>query len=385
LSDDPVIEAEVVETEALIVRPAEPRGSRRNRPRVEVPVPLEICPFCAGPARLCGGTRFCAGGPTTAEELRWLTAIRSVYGALLLTPTPAALWGGTLLRLAKILVADRDRQPPSRILELAARSAPVERGSDGERPALLALGYLQRDDLGELHALRGIVRDVAPAPWLAHLWIGVRAAVASPLERKTFDLLAVACFQCADEADAVQDVSAYDAAIRCPQCGRVPEHPLPGVSIGEPHPVGRCVPVPRTRRCMIHGEAELDGDGLCVEGRGLMDKALVEAAAMMSKAKPFDEAFMDAVVRAQRLAKDARIDARMSELAATIEAAQKKPGGGVDEIIGAAIGAIGELFRDAKEAWAGTTSTRKKRRGKKAPKALRAGKSVSKRRKEGGA
>lgn len=351
----------VIQAEALVV-PATPephQGSGERRT-------AEPCRLCGGPRRLCGGSRRCAGGGSIAHDLRWLTAIRATYAGLLLTPTPASLWGGALLRLAGLVIRGR---PPSGSTVLAALADPGAAVS-ARQAERLAVAYLEQGDLGQLRQLDAALRDRELAPWLEDLWSeGVRAALATPLEARRFDLFAVACEACTIRGLAlVEDVDTFDAAIRCPHCEMVYSHPLK-TGIGEPHAVGRCLKAPRPgQRCMAHNGADLDAEGLCVEGRATMDKALVEAAAMVSNARPFDRALMDAVVRAQRAAKMVQIDAAAAGFVGKIEAAQAAPGG-IEALVEGVLTTVEDAFKnlhsDVRGALDHLTGKKSKAKGKK--------------------
>src|SRR5215470_5505858 len=152
-----------------------------EEPREEGPGALESCTLCGGPPRLCGSIHRCSGGGATPLDLRWLTAIRTVYGCLLLTGTPAAVWGGSLLRMGRLVT--QGTHPPTGIAEVAAEHAPLGAGADA-LPASLALAYVEHEDLDRLWNLRelldGVCREGRLAPWLDDLWVGVRAALATP-------------------------------------------------------------------------------------------------------------------------------------------------------------------------------------------------------------
>jgi hypothetical protein len=241
------------------------------------------------------------GGPSSVVEQRWLAAIRAVYAGLLLTRTPAALWGGALLRLAHHLA----RGPsPSSLFGLAARYADPRCALSPTDAAKSVVGYLTRGELGcllELQPLRA-----ARAPWLLELCaLGRRAAVATPLEGKRFGLIAVLCSPCASKGEGhgvpslIAHVDTYDAAIRCPRCRAIVPHPLPGIAIGEPHPVARCV-ADATRRCLVHaGGHELDSEDLCADGQALYDAAVVELAGKGGSPTSRDIELFDALLRAQ--------------------------------------------------------------------------------------
>jgi hypothetical protein len=279
------------------------------------------CPLCGGPTPLCGGIPRCTAGRSAPLELRWLTAIRAVYAGLVLTRTLSALWGGALLRFARQLAlgALASGSPPPSIARLAAEHADPGCAVSGSVVAGLALAYAQNGDLERLSELSRALRD-AQAPWLVELGlVGPRAAMATPLDRERFALLAVLCDDCARDATLPLDqlyepVATYDAAICCPRCGALSPHPLPGVTLGAPHPVGRCVPGAgaAARVCRIHhGDEpsyELDREGLCVEGRRTFDRAVLDVAKLGRASTPFERDLVHALVRARRGALNARID-----------------------------------------------------------------------------
>lgn len=270
------------------------------------------CTLCGGPARLCGGARRCMGFIGSPLELRWLTAIRAIYAGLVLTRTLAALWGGALLRFGRLLAAG-EPIPPT-IADVASEVANPRRASPGLLAAERALAYLHDGDLERLSDLSRWLREDR-APWLVDLAeLGPRAAVATPLDRERFDLFAVVCDGCASRGlplDALyENVGTYDDAIRCPRCGALPAHPLPGVRIGEPHPVSRCLAGTGAaeRTCITHDGGELDAEGLCVDGRATFDRALVEVSKIDRARTPFERDLVQAFVRARRRALSARID-----------------------------------------------------------------------------
>ena len=269
------------------------------------------CTLCGGPARLCGGARRCTGFFGAPRTLRWLTALRATYAGLVLTRTVAALWGGTLLRFGRLLAAGV--APPRSIVDLAGQVANPWRTSSGVPASELALAYLHDGDLERLSDLSRRLRDDR-APWLVDLAeLAPRAAVATPLDRERFALFAVLCDGCARRdlpLEALyENVGTYDAAIRCPRCGAVPAHPLPGVRIGELHPVARCVAGTGAaeRTCLTHHGGELDAEGLCVDGRAVFDRALVEVSTIDRARTPFERDLVEALVRSRR-ALHARID-----------------------------------------------------------------------------
>jgi hypothetical protein len=229
-----------------------------------------------------------------------MVALRLVYAGLLLTRTPGALWGGALLRLARHLARGR---PPATLTRLAGEYADPCCPLPPAEAASLAVKYLEHGDLAPLRELQPL-RD-GQARWLAVLrTLGRRAALATPLEGKTFGLIAVFCERCAGRARSnaiarlVVHVGTYDAAIRCPKCGQVPLHPLPRVDIGEPHPVARCV-AGATGECLAHMGDELDADGLCHVGRAIYDQAVAEFPGRQRPPTPRHRALLEALLRAQ--------------------------------------------------------------------------------------
>jgi hypothetical protein len=261
-----------------------------------------VCGLCGGPARLCGGVGYCIGGPTADAERRWLVAIRAAYAGLLLTRSPAALWGGALLRFARQLARGRI---PATLARLVVEYADPCCALLPTRAARFVLTYLKDVVLAALRELQPL-RD-AHAPWLAVLCaLGRRAARATPFERKTFGLIAVICDRCAGRgrldsstSRLVAHAGTYDEAIQCPTCGEVPPHPLPRVEMGEPHPVGRCV-APADRHCVTHQGGELDVDGLCAKGKALYDQAVTEIERTGGSLTVRDRDLLDALSRAQR-------------------------------------------------------------------------------------
>jgi hypothetical protein len=234
--------------------------------------------------------------------------------------------------------------PPSGVVAVAAEHAPFFRApyfSHG--PVLLALAYLEHENLDRLWELREVVdlafREGSLSPWIDDLLVGVRAALATPLDKKrVFPVFAVCCETCwgtsarGPRRRLFEHVDTYDQAIRCPGCGEVPTHPLPGVRIGEPHPVGRCVGGAYGARsqCMAHEGYELDREGLCVEGRAVLARAIDEATAMGHHHKPIDPALVDAVMKAQAIARKAQHEADLTALGHQMErfVAEFQAGGG---------------------------------------------------------
>ena len=271
-----------------------------------------VCTLCGGPNRLCGGVRRCTGFAGSPLELRWLTAIRAVYAGLALTRTLAALWGGALLRFGRLLAAGG--AAPPRIADVAGEVANPRCAGPSELAVERALAYLHDGDLERLSDLSRWLREDR-APWLVDLAeLGPRAAASTPLDREHFALFAVLCDGCASRGlplDALyENVGTYDDAIRCPRCDALHAHPLPGVRIGEPHSVGRCLSVagPAANACIMHDDGELDAEGLCIDGRAIFDGALVEVSKIDRAETPFERDLVKAFVRARRRALNAQID-----------------------------------------------------------------------------
>jgi hypothetical protein len=268
---------------------------------------LLTCGYCGGPKVLCGGTARCTRASATGHERRWTTAVRALYGGLMLTPTPAALWGGALVRLAQRLATGA---PPATLDALAV--ADPECAISGVEAVNRALAYLTRRHLGclaELH--RALQGAEVPAPWLTSLWhFGMDAALLTPLAPMPSGLFAVVCDTCAEPniersdarlEDIVIGVDVYDMAIRCPRCGEIPEHPLPGVKCRELHPVGRCFPgLSAPMACQAHEGQELDAKGLCDTGQRTVDRALLTLATIGRASSRWERALVDAFVRARR-------------------------------------------------------------------------------------
>ena len=296
------------------------RDARRVEPQAALVVSAVVddvresarCTLCGGPAQLCGGARRCMGFDGSPRELRWLTAIRSIYGGLVLTRSPAAPWGGALLRFGRLLVAG-EGAPPTTASIASEHANPCGAGT-GVGTAELALAYLQDGDLERLSELSRRLRENR-APWLVDLAaLGPRAAASTPLDREHFQLFAVICDDCAharEPLDALhEEVGTYDDAIRCPRCGALSKHPLPGVKIGEPHPVARCLPGSGSaeRICIMHNRGEVDAEWLCVDGRVIFDRALIEVSKIARARTPFERELVQAFVRARRRALNAQVD-----------------------------------------------------------------------------
>jgi hypothetical protein len=223
--------------------------------------------------------------------------------------------------------------PPAGIADVAAEHAPLFRTPHlSSVPVSRAVAYLEHEDLDRLWELRELVdlavQESSLSPWLDDLLVGVRAALATPLDRvRVFPVFAVRCEKCwgtdarGPRRRLFEHVETYDQAIRCPGCGEVPTHPLPGVKIGEPHPVGRCVGGAYGARshCMAHEGYELDREGLCLEGRAVLARAVEEAVAMVHHDKPTDPALVDAVIRAQAIAQKAQHEADLTALGHQME------------------------------------------------------------------
>jgi hypothetical protein len=328
---------------------------RERRGERKADTPTGFCSLCGGPQVLCGGTSAartaCTGGAGSLDDVRWLTAIRATYVGLLLTGSVATAWGGTLLRLARLVVGDT--RPSTGLLQVAAEHAPLGRSVDNELTASLAMGYAGSEDLVQLDGLRSHVGRVwrarGLAPWVSELYVvAYTAARTTPLAPQPIPLFAVRCAQCWQKAahraprkrpPLIVAADRFDLAIRCPGCKEIPGHPLP-VGVSLPHPVGRCV----ARQGHLPGEAEAHVtcdthddlpvdviEGVCEVGRGVMAQALVQAVAMTEGKSPRDSDLLDAVVRAQELAQRRRTDAAFTEVDRRME-------GFVQGIEGGAVG-----------------------------------------------
>ena len=58
----------------------------------------------------------------------------------------------------------------------------------------------------------------------------------------------------------------------------------------------------------MHDDLELDGEGLCVEGRATFDRAVLEVAKLGRASTPFERNLVQALVRARRQALNAKSD-----------------------------------------------------------------------------
>jgi hypothetical protein len=270
-----------------------------SRPDAPGNVALAICSSCGGLALFCGGAEVCPGPAPSDHDSRWLTAIRTLFAGLLLADTEAALWGGALVRFA---LRFGSGSPPQGIAEMAGARADPLCGVTGVEAARMALALLVERDVDAALDLQSVL-GTAKAAWLGTIWhLAGRSARAAPQDRARFSLVAVPCDDCAKNSPTsvlagFVPVGTYDAAIRCPTCGAVSRHPLPWVTVGEPHPVGRCVRGSKTHTfCLVHKQ-ELDAEGLCNEGREILGQAVAHERAP----GPKDADFLDALARARRL------------------------------------------------------------------------------------
>jgi hypothetical protein len=367
-----------------LVRP-DRRERRRER---KTDMPTGFCSLCGGPQVLCGGTNAartaCTGGAASLDDVRWLTAIRATYVGLLLTGSVATAWGGTLLRLARLVVGDT--RPSTGLLQVAAQHAPLGRSVDNELTASLAMGYAGSEDLVQLDGLRSHVgrvwRAQGLAPWVSELYVvAYTAARTTPLAPQPIPLFAVRCARCwqkvahkvpRERPPLIVAADRFDLAIRCPGCKEIPGHPLP-VGLSLPHPVGRCV----ARQGHLPGEAEAHVtcdthddlpvdviEGVCEVGREVMAEALTRAVSMTEGKSLRDSDLLDAVVRAQELARRRRTDAALTEVGRRMEGfVQALDAGAVDfgdveHLEGAVRGALG-LPDPAEEGAAGGFDLRK--------------------------
>ena len=278
------------------------RGSRAVHDNDAGAERLVTCASCGGPRVVCGGTACCTRAGATAHERRWATAVRALYGGLLLTATPAAFWGGALVRFARHL----GRGTPPVDLDFLTIADP-ECAISGVEATEHAWAYLACGDLARLGDLYRALQ-ASEAPWLVSLWrFGVDAALLTPLGWMGPGLFAVMCDACAEpgvEGEPLDGIAVgadvYDRAIRCPSCGEIPEHPLPGVKRRELHPVGRCLPgLSAPPACQAHEGLALDINGLCDTGRRTVDRGLVTLATIGRASNPWERNLVDAFVRAR--------------------------------------------------------------------------------------
>ena len=330
-----------------------------------------VCRVCLGPVRICGGAQRCTTGALPPSLRAWMTAMRLVYVGVCVIYTPASLWGGAMLRLARRLVRG---VPSSHLTRLALEHADPG-GEDSAQCAALAIRFLAADDSAatELYLL---LRPRNAAPWLRETVVAAKhAAEATPIgERLRFPLFTVLCDGCASRAaprlGQFAHVGTYDEAIRCPGCLLVHRHPIRGVTIGAPHPVGRCLPDPANRHlCMVH-EADgeqlaLDAGGLCSEGRQTMTQAEGRLAEIGEPVLPADRALAEAVRRAKDVMPAPFVEAVRAMDPGAAEELERIGGfAAVGEYVATAFEAMGADIREAFGIPAGGASAKPKALGK---------------------
>ena len=334
-----------------------------------------VCPICSGPVRICGGLQACTTGALRQGDRPWITAIRLVYVGVALTSTPASLWGGAMLLLAR-RIAPR-RAPEPRIAALALEHADPG-GEETGRCTALALQFLGHEaparvsppeTRGTRLSADGAARELylllhpqTAAPWLREMVTAAQAAArATPLDARTrFPLFRVLCGACGrDDRAPFEHVGTFDEAIRCPGCLMIHRHPIRAVTLGAPHPVGRCLPDPADpQRCMVHerhevwegtqglfGEVDvpvraervrggsLDAEGLCPEGRATMSRAEAMVAEVGEPITPAERALFEAVARAK--------DVMPAPIVAAVAAIDPEAARALERLPG--MGTIGEI------------------------------------------
>ena len=192
------------------------------------PPALESCSLCGGPPRLCGGLPRRSGAVATPNELRRPTGIRRVYGALLLTPTPASRWGGSLLRMGRLVVAGRPRRRG--FADVAAEHAPLLR-----TPHLSSLPVSPPSPTSSTRTLIGSweLRELVDlafwqgslSPWLVYSSSSASGPRSRRLDKvRVFPVFAVRCEKCW----GTNARGSPPAAFRARRHLR-PGHPLPGL------------------------------------------------------------------------------------------------------------------------------------------------------------
>jgi hypothetical protein len=285
------------------------------------PPPFELCGHCGGPIYFCNGDGCLRERALDldARDLLWFCAIRALLLGTLLSRNVGSGYGGVLLLAARAMVGTSVPPPSERLAErLPHPGYELSRGVAAE----LAAAYLHDGDLGALSRLSASLRTSNDALLWRRRHDAEKAALSLPWQGARYALLAVVCDACAggralaDDARGasipwarrLEAVATYDAAIRCPACHTVQEHPLPGLPIGQPHPVTRCTGglAGDLDRCLIHSEP-LGPEGVCSAGRPALEQARAWAADRPPIRLPWQRDLARALVQAQRIELERRI------------------------------------------------------------------------------
>jgi hypothetical protein len=283
--------------------------------------PFDLCGHCGGPVYFCNGDGCQRAGVLALDTagLLWLTASRALLLGTLLSRNVGSGYGGVLLLAARAMVGATVAPPSERLAELLPHPGyDVSRGAAAE----LAAAYLHDGDLGALSRLSASLRTTNDALLWRRRREAEKAALSLPWQGGRYALIAVVCDACAGGRALADDVrgasipwarrleaaATYDAAIRCPACHALHGHPLPGLPIGQPHPVTRCTGglAGDVERCMVHGEA-LGPDGVCGVGRPVLDQARAWASDRPTIRLPWQRDLARALVQAQRVELERRI------------------------------------------------------------------------------
>lgn len=280
-------------------------------PEPETPPLFDLCGRCYGPIYLCNSEGCLA---LESPDLLWLSAIRALMLGILLTPNVGSRYGGVLVLAARAMVGS---SAPPHSGDVAALLPHPGYDVSLRDAAELAARYLHDGNLDALSRLSASLRRTNDSLLWRRVREAERAALSTPWREERFALLAVVCDACAGGrtlAGGVRGLSipwsrrleaaaTYDAALRCPSCGALHTHPLPGVPIGLPHPVTRCTGgrEGNVERCMVHDGGELGAEGVCCVGRPMLDQARAWGSDGPTIRLPWQRDLARALVQAQHV------------------------------------------------------------------------------------
>jgi hypothetical protein len=285
------------------------------------PPPFELCGHCGGPVYFCDGDgcRRARALGLDAREVLWLSAIRALLLGTLLSRNVASGYGGVLILAARAMVGASTPPASDGLADLMPHPGyEVNRRAAAE----LAAAYLHEGDLGALSQLSASLRTTNDALLWRRRRDAEKAALSPPWQGARYALLAVVCDACAgghalaDDARGasipwarrLETAATYDAAIGCPVCRAQHGHPLPGLPIGQPHPVTRCTGglAGDLDRCLVHGEP-LGPQGVCSVGLPGLEQARAWASDRPTLRLPWQRDLARAVVQAQHIELERRI------------------------------------------------------------------------------